>query len=363
MPVRGSLILCCALVIGGWCCAPLARAITIDVRLMCEVTGGCGAGDFFIDHPEALTALDFAVQAFEPLGDSLTAIPTSPAWTANFTNPDTGGGTSLPNLAVAANTLILYAGGRDMSGNQVGEAGPGTPSISLSRGQGTVTGALAEDFATWGGSIAFDTLNNGSPRNWHFGIFTPPGPGQVDFLTIAFHELAHVFGFGTAASFDNLITANQFQGAAVVGLMGSAAALATGNDHWASGTTSPPYADEPAAALTASLILGRRTALTPLDYAAIKDVGWQVPNKLLGLHGDMNGDGDVDGRDFLAWQRGKGDADGNLISNQFDLWLWQQNHGRQFALQTLADSIQVPEPRGLILGCVVVLLFWRPHGN
>ena len=365
MPVRGSFFLLCSFVFGSWFCAVSARAITIDVRLMCEITGGCEAGDFFIDHPEALTALNFAVQAFEPFADSLTAIPASPGWTASLTNPDTGGGTSLPNLAVAANTLILYAGGRNFDAsnqtlvNQVGEAGPGTANISLSRGQGTTTGSLAHDFATWGGSIAFDTLHNGSPRNWHFGIFTPPSPGQVDFLTIAFHELAHVFGFGTADSFDNLITGNQFQGAAVIGLTGTTAALGTGNDHWASFTTSPPYADEPPAALTASLILGRRTALTPLDYAALADMGWQVPSQLMGLQGDMNGDGDVDGRDFLQWQRGLGDADGNLVGNEFDLWLWQHNYGRQLAVGPLGASLQVPEPTGgVILACLVLLATW-----
>lgn len=151
-----------------------------------------------------------------------------------------------------------------------------------------------------------------------------------------------MFGFGTAASFDNSITANQFEGATVVSLKGATAQLATGNDHWASGTTSPPYVEEPPAALTASLILGRRTPLTPLDYAALKDIGWQVPLELLGLHGDMDGDGDADGRDLLALQRGTGDADGNLLANEFDLWLWQQNYSKQIAASLIAASIQGP---------------------
>jgi hypothetical protein len=243
-----------------------------------------------------------------------------------------------------------------LSGNQVGEAGPGLANIVLSRGQGTVTGSSANDFATWGGAISFDTLNNGVPRNWHFGIHTSPGTGQVDFLTIAWHELAHVFGFGTAPSFDNLITGQQFHGSDVTDLMGAPLGMTADGNHWVTGTTSPPYAEEPASALTASLVLGRRTPLTPLDYAALADIGWQVPAKLLGLHGDNDGNGTVDGRDFLIWQRQfgmtgsnlAGDSNGDGAVDDFDLLLWRQNHGAQLAAGALA-RIQVPEPTGMAI--------------
>lgn len=54
--------------------------------------------------------------------------------------------------------------------------------------------------------------------------------------------------------------------------------------------------------------------------------------------GDFDGDGDVDGADFLAWQRGlatpplhggaeTGDADGDRDVDRLDLVLWQENHG------------------------------------
>jgi hypothetical protein len=347
MTARGPLFLCLLFA----SCASLAQAITIDVRLYCEISGGCGAGDFFFDNPQALTALKFAVRAYEPLTDSLAAIPASPSWTASFTNPETGSsGATVQNLAVPANTLVLYAGGYDMPGGQVAEAGPGTATISLSRGQGSITGIAASDFATWGGSIAFDTFDGTSPRNWNFGIDTLPGPGQVDFLTIAFHELAHVFGFGTAASFDNLISNNHLLGAEVIKLVGDPPALMADNNHWVSGTTSPPYSDPPFSPLSASLLLGRRLKLTPLDYAALKDLGWQVPDKLLGLPGDGDEDGDVDGRDFLNWQRTlgqtgsqAGDFEGNQRVDDYDLWLWRNNNGAIIATRSKALQL-VPEP-------------------
>lgn len=334
------------------CCAPFASAIDIEVRLMCQVTNSCAPGNFFIDHPEALPALEFAVKAFEPFSDSLTAIPSSPSWTPLFTNPDTGAAnTSVSNLSVAANKMILFAGGRDLLGNQVGEAGPGLANLVLDRGQGAVAGASATDFATWGGAISFDTLNNGVSRNWHFGIHTSPGPSQVDFLTIAWHELAHVFGFGTASSFDNLVSGQQFHGMEVMNMTGGPLGMTTDGDHWLTGTKSPPYADQPASALTASLVLGRRTPLTPLDYAALDDIGWQVPEKLLSLHGDNDGNGSVEGRDFLIWQRQhgmtgsnlQGDSNGDLVVDDFDLLLWRQNFGAQLAVGGIV-GIQVPEP-------------------
>lgn len=333
------------------------HALTVDVRLMCELTGGCEAGDFFYDHPQALDTLRFATKAFEPFTDNLLAISSSPTWTASFTNPDSGAlGYLVADLSIPADTFVIYAGGYDMAGNQVGAAGPGTATAPLDRGQGMVTGATAIDFASWGGSIAFDTHGNGVPRNWHFGISTSPAPGELDFLTIAYHELAHAFGFGTAASFDNLNSSGQFQGAASVNLTGSTVALATDGDHWATGTTSPPYDVPPLSALTPSLVLGRRRLLTPLDYAALADLGWEVPTKLIGLHGDIDADGDVDGRDFLSWQRTVGntgvgllgDADGSLEVNDYDLWLWQTSFGSQIALAE--PFFAVPEPTTFLTG-------------
>jgi hypothetical protein len=355
MPLRAPLNLCLLLTAWLGVCASSAPAITIEVRLYCEISGGCGPGDFFVDNPQALTALRFAVKAFEPFADSLTAIPATPSWTASFTNPETGStGAVVQNLAVPANTLVLYAGGYDMPGGQVAEAGPGTANISLNRGQGTINGPGANDFATWGGSIAFDTRDGINPRKWHFGIDTLPGPGQVDFLTIAFHELTHVFGFGIAPSFENLIsTNNQLLGAAVIGVNGTAPSLTADKYHWVPGTTSPPYSNPTFSPLSASLLLGRRLELTPLDYAALKDIGWIVPENLLGLHGDSDQDGDVDGRDFLNWQRGygssgshSGDFDGNQRVDEFDLWLWHSNNGTSIIMPP-AGQIFVPEPSSL----------------
>ncbi len=86
-------------------------------------------------------------------------------------------------------------------------------------------------------------------------------------------------------------------------------------------------------------------ALTTEQIGAIKDNGVSS-----GLTGDFDGDGDVDGADFLKWQRELGDA--------ANLTLWQDNFGTTAAAATAAS---VPEPASWILICTMTLATarWR----
>jgi len=337
---------------------PQARAIEIEVQLVCDLVGSCGEGDFFFDYPEALETLNFATRAFEPFADSLSAVTVSPA--ATFQNPDTGAlGFGISNFAVPSDTIIVYAGARDLADNRVAEAAPGNPLNVFDRGQGVVAGSGANDFAPWGGAIAFDTTEpDGSQRNWHFGIQSEPAAGQVDFLSVALHELGHLFGFGTADSFANQVVDNTFVGTTSVGLYGGPVPTFPNgqnvDQHWDNGLTSPPYANEPGVALGRSIVLGRRTLLSPVDYAAFDDIGWEVPSQLLGLQGNSDGDADIDGGDFLAWQRGSGllsdasaalgDLNGDTTVDDYDLWLWTQNYGATAAVNNGVSNVVVPEP-------------------
>jgi hypothetical protein len=74
---------------------------------------------------------------------------------------------------------------------------------------------------------------------------------------------------------------------------------------------------------------------------------------------DFDVDGDVDGRDFLIWQRGytlsgnalpgEGDANGDGDVNGTDLAIWQDQYGT--VPELTAESMAVPEPCGGILIC------------
>mgnify|MGYP001461361420 CR=1 FL=1 len=76
------------------------------------------------------------------------------------------------------------------------------------------------------------------------------------------------------------------------------------------------------------------------------------------VSGDFDLDGDVDGRDFLAWQRGEspnGTPGGPVSAG--DLTDWQANYG--FPPLTAA-STAVPEPMGLVLGLMGLVILCRP---
>jgi len=221
--------------------------------------------------------LNQAAAVFEPFLDQLTAITPggSNSWEAIIERPDTGAQHSISNPTIAANAIVVYAGARDIS--VLGIGGPGGYNASgfsaflntlATRGQGTTTGPTATDFGPWGGSITFDS--NG--RTWNFGTGNPTA-GQDDFLSVAIHELAHVLGIGTADSWYSDVSGTNFIGPNATQSFGGPVPLNTAGDHFANGTLS--LGNE--AVMDPSLTTGTRKLFTPLDYAAMADVGWQIP--------------------------------------------------------------------------------------
>jgi hypothetical protein len=82
---------------------------------------------------------------------------------------------------------------------------------------------------------------------------------------------------------------------------------------------------------------------------------------------DFDGDDDVDGRDFLTWQRGfgtpdavlaDGDADGDNDVDGDDLIIWQAQYGEPVG--PIAASTSVPEPASVTLfGALLAMLGLR----
>jgi hypothetical protein len=216
------------------------------------------------------------------LNDNLSAITPagSNTWSAVFNDPSTGASRSIPNLVVPANTLILYVGGGHLTGSS--EAGLGsTGGFNVSgnlnwlntveaRGQAGALATPPTDFGPWGGSISFD--DSGS-TNWYFGqALAGIGPGQTDFLSVAEHEVGHVLGLGTAPSWLDKVSGGAFHGANAEAAFGGPVPLSPDQAHWAQGTRS----DGNNALMDPVLITGTRVAPTTLDFAGLRDVGWQV---------------------------------------------------------------------------------------
>ena len=230
----------------------------------------------------------------ERFSDDLEAItPTNLLqWEAVTTNPVTGATLRIPNLSVAENEITIFVGARDLEGNRVGEAGPGTFAFApfagtpqqiaeveafrdtvQFRGETGARGANPTDVGPWGGFIAFDSLTN-----WHFGG-SDEGleDDEIDFASVAAHELLHVLGFGVVfsgavnSSWETNVTGNVFTGANASAVHGGNVPL-EGIDHFSSNIVSRGQQS----LVAPTIPLGEQLILTPLDLAALDDIGWTV---------------------------------------------------------------------------------------
>ncbi|TWU26019.1 hypothetical protein [Bythopirellula polymerisocia] len=90
---------------------------------------------------------------------------------------------------------------------------------------------------------------------------------------------------------------------------------------------------------------GTGAGIAGFSFDVLPDVGI--------MNADFDGDGDVDGADFLTWQRGygigttlsQGDANNDGSVNGADLTIWQDQYGSSPLFATVA----VPEPTAMIL--------------
>lgn len=217
--------------------------------------------------------------------DDLTAITSGGTnhFDAVFSNPGTGSSQTVNDFSVAADTLIVYAGGRALGGSTLGVGGPGGFSVSgagsfvdnaVSRGEGGDTqGSSATDFAPWGGSISFNTASS-----WYFDpdVSTAGDVVDNDFYSVALHEIGHLLGFGTSDSWNNLVFGSNFTGAAANSVFGGDVPLNGDLSHWATGTMSLVDGTSQEAAMDASILTGTRKVFTDLDVAALQDIGWEV---------------------------------------------------------------------------------------
>ncbi|MBC8290855.1 MAG: hypothetical protein H8E37_11115, partial [Planctomycetes bacterium] len=241
----------------------------------------------FFDDMSRRTVLEEAANVVSSrLDDTLSEIipgkiTAGDTWTANYTNPSSGASESMTDLVIGESVIIVYVGARQL-GSTLGIGGPGGFSVSgatqewldtvAGRGQaGALLSSGSEtDFSLWGGSLTFDI-----DTNWHFGLTsTGLDANESDFLSVAQHEFGHLIGFGTAASFDNLVSGGAFTGSASIAeydLSGNPP-LDGDNAHWQDGLTDGGQE----AAMDPTIFVGTRKPFTDIDFAALDDLGWEV---------------------------------------------------------------------------------------
>ncbi len=263
-----------------WSVSIPAQAVLIQFDYSYDSNG-------FFSDPVRRGVLEAAGNYFSSLlADDLAAITSnsSNTFTAIFNDPSSGNQVSLPDYNVPADTLIVYAGARDL-GATLGQGGPGSYGVRYTdpkyyelvrtRGEADETeGATATDFAPWGGAIAFDI-----DANWYFDAdpATDEAITGIDFYSVALHELGHLLGVGTADSWSNQISGGYFNGSASLAAYGSSVPLDSIDAHWAPGTMSIlPDGTPQEAAMDPDLTTGTRKRFTVLDQAALSDIGWEV---------------------------------------------------------------------------------------
>ncbi|MFM8271800.1 MAG: matrixin family metalloprotease, partial [Gemmata sp.] len=238
-------------------------AVLIQLDYSRDLTG-------FFNNPEARAIMERAASEFgNSLNANLAAIVPhgGNTWTATFFDPATGGQTGVANLSVGANTLRIFVGGRAMSRSEAGFGGYGGTSISGSQAWlNAVETRGHSGFSPWGGSIAFDTN-----QRWHFGQTTDGlDSTELDFYSVAVHELGHVLGIGTAPEWMSLASGGYFYGANASAVYGGAVPLNPNASHWADGV----IAGGQGASLDPTLTYGTRVTWSALDAAALRDLGW-----------------------------------------------------------------------------------------
>ena len=238
---------------------------------------------FFTD-PARRAALETAgARLTSSFGDDLAAITPvgRNTWTPSFRNPVTNSTVELPNLAVNNGEIRIYVNAGAIGTGELGLTNSGGYSATgtqawldavRGRGQAGALESVKGDFAPWGGMVTFD-----GGANWNFGAGNPAA-SQFDFQTVATHELMHVLGFGLGEpAFTHYAAGGRLNGPRVAAATGGAGAALVSDgdgpaDHFANGTQS----DGRPSPMLAALPAGVRRLPTPLDYAALGDIGWQV---------------------------------------------------------------------------------------
>jgi len=233
----------------------------------------------FFNVAERRAALERASQQITPrIQDTLAAIAPSGnnTWRTNFYNPTTNVTVTQENPVVRQDEIVIYIGATPLT-NELGlTTSGGYSAVGTrdwlnhvgSRGQAGALGTPKTDFATWGGMITFN-----SRTNWNFST-NNPAANQFDFTSVALHELMHVYGFGLGeGAFTRHISNGAFAGPNVVSVNGRPVGV-EGNpaDHFVQGTAIHG-AESP---MQPALPAGIKRSMTTLDYAVLKDLGWQV---------------------------------------------------------------------------------------
>lgn len=237
------------------------------------------------------------------LNDTLNAIPSSNrlGWQlSGVTHPSQNQAINIPGQNIAANTILVYVGAKDLGnapggGPILGEAESRIPNATFNqsinppltqpeldayqanlRNRGEYVGLTGSstEYAPAVGLLTFD-----SNTNWHFGL-TADGldSDEIDFVSTATHELVHLLGFGVAFQGFSTPWGNYSNGSTFTGPQTRAyngGNLSINGDHLADSTLDN---GRPTVMTRTLEVQGtsERVYLTDLELRMLDDLGWDI---------------------------------------------------------------------------------------
>ncbi len=308
------------------------------VTLLFDFSHDAAMDNFFASNPTAKAALDAAAaDVGAAITSSLAAINHATitgtnggtsadfTWSYTYLNPSTGAQETLTDTSLPADSVRIYAGMRPLGGTTLGQGGFGGAGLTISGGgspsewEGAVADAEAQSNAVYGrgGGPAISSTSNSVSLGgtsaafsvtfgptvghlwfdidtdndtfvddsttlanfWHFDHTTPVASGKNDFYSVALHEILHVLGIGSAASWDAHVSGTDWTGPEVIALMGGGSDLIDADgSHIAPGVMSQRLSDGglQEAVMDPNLTTGTRKYLTELDLAFLRDIGWET---------------------------------------------------------------------------------------
>lgn len=262
-------------------CESLEPRVLLSVSIEVDYTYDTNG---FFDDPARRVVMEAAADYVSSLfNDSLNAIIPGGGnnWRIQFTNPATGSVAEIDDPVIDEDEVLLFVGARDIAGDTLGLGGAGGWQASGSaaflqnvegRGQSGATGPEAgqSDTSLWGGTITFD-----NDTNWHFGVTTAGLEGsEHDFYSVALHEMMHVLGFtdGTPAFLNLVSPSSEFMGPRAMAVSADTQLMASDLAHWREGLASGGQET----LMDPTFTRGTRKLATPLDFAAMEDIGWEI---------------------------------------------------------------------------------------